>query len=189
VFDLIANTGQLSAALAVLTAMITPAVLVTACGTLILSTSNRLGRVVNRIRDLADDLDELAAAAEGVTLLVERRAMIFTQLEKLMKRAWALQMTLRALYLAVCLFISASVAIGIVGVSESRYTWVPVLMGIFGASFLFFGSVTLIVEARLAMGTLRAEMQFIDKLRTLHAPEGTLPQRSSRLKRFRRSDA
>lgn len=187
-FDGITNVGQLSSALAILTAMITPAVLVTACGTLILSTSNRLGRVVNRIRDLADDLDELASAPQGVTLLKERRAMIFTQLEKLMQRARTLQMTLRALYLSVCLFISASVAIGIVGVTHSRYTWVPVVMGIFGASFLFFGSVMLITEARLAMGTLRAEMQFIDQLRTLHAPEGALTERRPRLKRFRHSE-
>ena len=33
-------------AISVLSAMITPAVLISACGTLILSTSNRLGRVL-----------------------------------------------------------------------------------------------------------------------------------------------
>ena len=42
----------LSQALAVLTAMITPAVLISACGALILSTSTRLGRVVDRVRAL-----------------------------------------------------------------------------------------------------------------------------------------
>ena len=37
---------HLAPSLAVLSAMITPAVLISACGTLILSTSQRLGRVV-----------------------------------------------------------------------------------------------------------------------------------------------
>ena len=37
-------------ALAVLTAMITPAVLISACGALIFSTSTRMGRVVDRVR-------------------------------------------------------------------------------------------------------------------------------------------
>jgi hypothetical protein len=52
----------LSSALAVLTAMITPAVLISACGTMLLSTSTRLGRVVDRVRSLSDRLEELADA-------------------------------------------------------------------------------------------------------------------------------
>jgi hypothetical protein len=168
--------------------MITPSVLVTACGTLILSTSNRLGRVVNRIRDLSDALEVLAKEPDGVKLLAERREMIFVQLEKLMQRARALQATLRALYLAVCIFVSASVAIGVVGLSESRYTWIPVALGIAGAVFLFVATVALIVEARLAMSTLRSEMEFIGRIRTLHAPEGLLRERRPRLRRIRRTE-
>src|SRR4051812_43874585 len=45
---------EFSSAVAVLTAMITPAVLISACGALILSTSTRLGRVVDRVRLLID---------------------------------------------------------------------------------------------------------------------------------------
>ena len=41
-------------ALAILTAMITPAVLISACGALIFSTSTRLGRVVDRVRMLSE---------------------------------------------------------------------------------------------------------------------------------------
>src|SRR4029453_19430108 len=48
-------------ALAVLTAMITPAVLISACGALIFSTSSRLGRVIDRTRALSDRFQELAA--------------------------------------------------------------------------------------------------------------------------------
>ena len=40
-------------ALAVLTAMITPAVLISACGALIFSTATRLGRVIDRVRFLS----------------------------------------------------------------------------------------------------------------------------------------
>ena len=51
------------AAIAVLTAMITPAVLISACGSMILSTSSRLGRVVDRVRSLSDRLEEMAELA------------------------------------------------------------------------------------------------------------------------------
>lgn len=40
-------------ALAVLSAMITPAVLISACGTLIFSTAARLARIVDRVRGLS----------------------------------------------------------------------------------------------------------------------------------------
>ena len=49
----------LSSSLTVLTAMITPAVLISASGTMILSSSTRLGRVVDRTRSLSDRLQEI----------------------------------------------------------------------------------------------------------------------------------
>jgi hypothetical protein len=60
---------------AVLTAMITPAVLISACGSMILSTSSRLGRVVDRVRSLSDKLDELAG--DGSDDSKERQGVIF----------------------------------------------------------------------------------------------------------------
>src|SRR3954463_6433451 len=80
-----------SSALAVLTAMITPAVLISACGTMILSTSTRLGRVVDRVRSLSDRLEELVHREQEVELYEERRAVIFNQLDKLTSRARLLQ--------------------------------------------------------------------------------------------------
>jgi hypothetical protein len=77
----------LSSALTVLTAMITPAVLISACGTMILSTSTRLGRIVDRVRSLSDKLEELAKIEGEVELLEDRRSIIYSQLDKLTSRA------------------------------------------------------------------------------------------------------
>src|SRR5437899_11856918 len=79
----------MSSAVAVLTAMITPAVLISACGSMILSTSSRLGRVVDRVRTLSDKLDELAV--KDVAETKERQGVIFAQLDKLTSRARILQ--------------------------------------------------------------------------------------------------
>lgn len=73
----------LSSALGVLTAMITPAVLISASGTMILSTSTRLGRVVDRVRSLSDRLQELPDDDTKAEFLEEKRAMLFDQLDKL----------------------------------------------------------------------------------------------------------
>src|SRR5437588_11849342 len=106
----------LSSALTVLTAMITPAVLISACGTMILSTSTRLGRIVDRVRTLSDKLEELAKTEGEVELLEERRAIIFSQLDKLTSRARILQRSLTVFYMALGIFVSTSVAIGIVAI-------------------------------------------------------------------------
>ena len=160
----------LSSALAVLTAMITPAVLISACGALILSTSTRLGRVVDRVRSLSDRFEELAANSDELDLIEERRAMIFGQLDKLTSRARILQRSMTFFYVALCIFVATSVAIGIVAFAGARYSFIPVVMGLAGASFLFYGSMTLIFEARLAIASLRAEMDFIWQLGKHYAP-------------------
>jgi Protein of unknown function (DUF2721) len=68
----------MSSAVAVLTAMITPAVLISACGSMILSTSSRLGRVVDRVRALSDKLEKLALKRAEDTK--ERQGVIFAQI-------------------------------------------------------------------------------------------------------------
>lgn len=167
----------LSSALGVLTAMITPAVLISACGALILSTSTRLGRVVDRVRALSDKFEELATSEEELALAEERRAVIFDQLDKLTSRSRILQRAMVVFYMALGLFVATSVAIGVVAYVP-RITWLPVVLGLSGASFLFYGSITLIVEARLALSTIKSEMDFLWRLSKHHAPADLVKQRS-----------
>ena len=78
---------ETSSAIAVLTAMITPAVLISACGSMILSTSTRLGRVVDRVRQLSDKLEEMNDEQQLGEDLTQRQGVIFQQLDKLTSRA------------------------------------------------------------------------------------------------------
>jgi hypothetical protein len=167
-----------SSALAVLTAMITPAVLISACGTLILSTSTRLGRVVDRVRALSDRFEELAHGAAEVELYEDRRAVIFEQLDKLTTRARLLQRCMTVFYVGLGIFVATSVAIGLVAVVGARYSWLPVAMGLIGASLLFYGSVLLIFEARLALSTITTEMDFIWRLGRKLAPADLVQEHS-----------
>ena len=161
---------SLSSAFAVLTAMITPAVLISACGTLILSTSTRLGRIVDRVRNLSDEFEQLAHKQMATDLIEVKRATIFDQLDKLTSRSRMLQRSMTVFYLAAGVFVATTVAIGIVGVVNVRYSFVPIALGLIGAFFLFYGSVLLIFEARLALHALYAEMDFIWKLARHYAP-------------------
>ena len=145
---------------------------------MILSPSTRLGRVVDRVRALSDRLEELARHDHGLELHEERRGVIFVQLDMLTSRARLLQRCMTVFYAALGVFVATSLAIGMVAVSGASYQWAPVLTGLIGACFLFYGSVLLIFEARLALSTVRAEMDFVWRLGKRHAP----PELSRRYK-------
>ncbi len=170
----------LSSAVAVLTAMITPAVLISACGALILSTSTRLGRTVDRVRSLIDRFEEMMKSQdEDVELFEERRAVIFNQLDKLTSRTRLLQRAMRVFYLALGVFVATSVAIGLVAaLGRPGHAWLPVVLGLSGACGLFYGSVLLIHESQIAQEALNAEMDFIWKLGRALAPPDLRQTRS-----------
>src|SRR5256714_11628686 len=140
--------------------MITPAVLISASGTMILSTSTRLGRVVDRVRSLSDRFQQLTDSESTAKFFEEQRAMLYDQLDKLTSRSRLLQRALTVFYLAVGVFVATSVAIGVVAFSSGRGGWVPLAMGQVGAFFLFYGNTMLVFEARLDLGTTPDGMDF-----------------------------
>lgn len=178
-----------TSAIAVLTAMITPAVLISACGSMILSTSSRLGRVVDRVRSLSDRLDEMPERHERSEVSTERQAVIFQQLDKLTSRARLLQRCMVTFYLSLGMFVATSVAIGIVPFAHNQhYNYIPVALGLAGACFLFYGSILLIFEARLALSTIHDEMDFIWRQSKRATPAEIVEQHKPHFVHFRRHD-
>jgi len=168
----------------VLTSMITPAVLISACAALILSTSVRLGRVVDRVRALSDRFEEMAHKEPGqVVLFEERLELTFTQLDWLTSRARHLQRAMTAFYLALQMFVATSVAIGLFGLtgaSTVRFHWIPVVVGMLGAAMLFAGALLLAFESTLALRAIEHEMDFLWKLGQHHAPAPLLERLAPR---------
>jgi hypothetical protein len=152
---------QLSSALEVLSAMITPAVLISACGMLVLSTSNRLIHVVERVRELSDHFERLTEF-EGSKRQADKRSMIISQLELLTNRARLLQRSLTSLYSAIGVFVLTTFDIGITANSRShRFGHAAVILGLIGTAFLCYSSMLLIVEARRAFASTKNEMDFL----------------------------
>lgn len=155
----------------VLGAMITPAVLISASGTLVLSTSNRLGRVVDRIRHLAKEAEELPdqVATEEV---VEKRALIADQVGWLTRRLGLLQTAVIILYTAIGLLVGASLTVGLSASINGALGFLPVGFGILGATALPFGAGILVREARLAV---RGTLNELDHIRKVVARKTTSP--------------
>ena len=155
--------------LGVLTQMLTPAVLISACGALILSTSIRLGRVVDRVRALSDSFEALVHTETHGEFRDERQVLLFDLLDKLTSRARLLGRSITAFYVTLGVFVSTSVSLGVISVTRG-YGWVPVALTWSGLACLLYGCVLLILEARLALAGLHAEMDFLWKLGQRHAP-------------------
>lgn len=135
--------------LQVLTAMITPAVLISASGTLVLSTSNRLSRVVDRVRVLAKEAASLQQAS--ATDAARPRELIVRQVRMLTQRVTFLRTALSVLYAAIGMFIATSIAVGIVSALGVEADWLPVVLALTGAGALLYASALLVREARLAV--------------------------------------
>jgi hypothetical protein len=151
---------SLPAANEVLGAMITPALLISASGTLVLSTSNRLSRVVDRVRVLSRDVETLSADVAPAHL-EPRRALIASQLAGLAERAVILRSALASLYMAIGFLVATSVGVGILTTLHSSWAWPAIILALFGACALLWGSVLLVREGRLAIVSTLEEMNYV----------------------------
>jgi len=152
----------------ILAAMITPALLISASGTLVLSTSNRASRVVDRVRVLARDAEQLQSSAassiEGAAHSQGKRLLISRQVTSLAERALILRSALAAFYVAIGLLVATSIAVGALTWLGGMMSWPVVTLAMLGACALLWGSVLLVREGRLAIGATLDEMQYIRRL-------------------------
>ncbi len=170
--DLIKSSlGELSSTIGFLTAMITPALLISASGTLILTTSTRLGRVIDRARELEQRLNELIVTKEKseIPLYIRRIEVVFELLDKVTTRSRMLQKALFVFYCSLVMFVLTSLTIGVVGLLN-HYAWIPIPIGLVGMLFVFYGSIVMMQESRMATATTNAEMDITWEIATKIAP-------------------
>jgi hypothetical protein len=141
-----------------LPSMVTPAVLISAAGTLVFSTVTRLARIVDRARVLAAELERIDADPEAA-LADERRREIERQLAMRARRSHLVQKAVTSFYVALGCFVGTTVAIGLPSFVPGL-DWLPGTLGIAGTLVLFAGCVQLIRETRLALDAVDSEMAF-----------------------------
>ncbi len=143
-----------------LSAMITPAIFLTANASLIISTSNRMSRVVDRIRVLNDLADRIGRGVSELDFTTERMEHVSTQLDHLERRSDRLRFAMTALYLAFSSFVGTSLTIAIDNWLQNGLGALPTLLAIAGVGLLLFASINLVREAVHALAGNRREIQF-----------------------------
>lgn len=145
-----------------LSAMITPVVLILAAGQLILTTSQRLARSVERARKLSEQFEELVLKKDQEDTAT-KRVLIYRLLIRATSRSRKLQQVMSLLYIALSVFVATSLTIGLLEVFGVLVIWVPVALGLCGSVLLFYATVLLIAETRIALGAIDIEMDYLVK--------------------------
>ena len=137
--------GAFSPSQAVIAAMVTPALLILASGSLIATALVRLARVVDRVRRLADlgakaPADELRRHRDRA-LLAERAVQIY--------------------FAAVLCFVVAGFGIAIDHLSSERLFWLPVGLTVAGMALIVAGSAAMFAECRAAAIQIHEELRLL----------------------------
>lgn len=153
------------AALQVLNAMITPAVFVTASASLIFSTSGRLTRVTDRVRDLTARLEDLLTQQSPLSARYQAECgLIGEQLPLLSRRVSYLHRALTLMYTSVALLVIASVLIGFDTAFAALDYPLELWFSMIGVALLAWSGLLLSLEARLSGKANHREMAYLNEL-------------------------
>ncbi len=157
----------------VLTLIVAPAVMTNAAAVLVLSTSNRFARAVDRARELASRLDNIE----------DRKSPLFRRLKDELtysrSRSLLLLKAMRCFYLALGAFALVAI-VSLLGavLAASPVAWASpapvtfaVVAGITAVGGLVYGSVLLLRETRIVVSVLKAR---IDGMEGMGGEQGSL---------------
>jgi len=140
--------------MSIVTAMITPAILILAAGSLVASTLVRLGRVVEQTRVLIVKGQSLRAEGKlAAVVIIEGR------MARQLRRAELTRNALWGYYLAIVLFLISSVTIALSQLLHTRLVWIGPAMVLAGGFMLIVATSQLVVEVGLSAGSLREEVE------------------------------
>ncbi len=153
--------STLSGTLTILSAMFTPAILVSACGSLILTTSQRLSRSLDRQREVAQLLRQNQRQAATATPDPAEHGHLTQQLRFAIRRARLLQQAMTSLHLTLSIFIGSIFTIGVFELLNSSKAWIIAALSVLGAMLLLYASVLLIRESNLAHADVAEETAYL----------------------------
>lgn len=155
----------------ILTSMITPAVLISACGTLIFSTSARLGRIFDRVNIMKGEVEAIITGK--ISHPEERMEHLHGQIELQRRRAMLVHKAMVSLYTATLLFVASSLAIAVnVAYGSADQAWIPTLLALAGGLFLFVASAALLYESRFNLRFVHRSIDFIELLQKKAGEQG-----------------
>jgi len=143
-----------SAAVALIAAMVTPALLILACASLVATALLRMARVVDRARVLVAMAHDGNWARLGAT-----SAQLRTALNRHGKRARYAEWSVAALYASVVIFVLTCLSIVANHGTNGSLNWLPVALAVAGTLPLLAGGAWMVAESRLGGEQIAEEIR------------------------------
>ena len=135
---------------AILTAMLAPALFLTATAALLTTANSRLARVIDRARGLMRELADNEDADDR--RIIEQRIALQRTRSRMLLRASQL------FYVAISCFVGTSLSVAGDAFFGHRLTQLPTLLAVLGVLAMLTASVVLASEASLAVAAVTHEM-------------------------------
>jgi len=139
--------------MSMVSAMITPAILILAAGSLVASTLVRLGRVVDQTRMYIVRGEQLRNEGKPMDA-----ALIEARMARQLRRAELARNALWGYYIAITLFLLSSVVLAVDQATHAPLSWVGPLIVLLGGLVLMLATLVLVFEVGLSAGALREEV-------------------------------
>lgn len=145
--------------------MISPALFMTATGSLIISTSNRMSRIIDRVRALNTLADDFSRGESKLDFPDERLAHVLAEIKLQVWRSERVRWSLTLLYLAMSMFVGTSLAMAFDVLLGNTFGALPTALAIGGVLLLMLTSIQLSREAHAALRGNQNEIRFYQSLR------------------------
>ena len=142
-----------SPALIIISAMITPALLILGSASLVATALQRLARAVDRSRSILQMSNDEASKLGWTQDVLQRWLGRYATRSLLAERAVA------AFFLAVGILVLGCLSIAVDRLYADKLTWLPVSLTITGMFMILVGAFFMVQESRLATMQIREEIQ------------------------------
>lgn len=152
--------GAAEQSVSILTAMITPTILILAAAALVGGTTARLQSIMQAMHELAESFDGHMEYEQETRTLNEEQISLMMQVERTSRRARLLQHSVALLHLTIMTFVVTQLTLGLEAAAGLRLGLTPVFFGLIGALLLLITIVILVHDSMIAVQATREEALF-----------------------------
>ena len=156
--------GQITEVTKIIGGVLTPAIMISCCGLLLLSLQNKYGRIIDRIRQFNTEKRTLLAKEVMTDIDKTRLESIEKQLEILVRRGRYQKNATLCLYIGVMLFVVTSISIAL-SFKMSAITVFAILTFGLGMLLVLFGAIFAALEIRISYRTTLLEIEVEEKIK------------------------
>lgn len=140
--------------------MLTPVVMISACGLFLLGLQNKYSNIINRIRELDEEKRELKMQDELNRFQQRRLKSVEKQVVELLKRAKLNKNSILSIYAGMIFFMLTSLSIALKDLGWILKSEVfSLIIFLVGTGFVFAGTVFAYLEVRISYRVVQLEVE------------------------------